>query len=457
MSSHVFSRVELFLTETEIPPHYLLQSAGLALSARRYETGDLIQILQTASHEIAINNESLDMSTLAHLPREHLKILFEISELDILFNKMNALLESGFGVDLLFHRQLNASEINSLDHLAKSPHFRLLFLESKLYANHDLLQNLPAPLRNRIHFVYLPKMHASDCLMSPEEIMNRIELREKNCLDSNLSLKILGFSLNEKICPQSLLRDFYEEPSRERYLTYMKKKTWLAYFFFQVSDRLGVSSILEFLFWLFKVILNPSAYRFKEEFKSWQVRAVHRIESIPLWKAKSFLLKILGETWRVKATVQKIHSLTWGEAWRLRVLFSRVWSGAWKLKKVFHELRGMTWGQAWRIKAFLQRVWGETWKVKKIFYKTRSLLFQLLGNTWRIKALGHKILGQIWRIQGQTWRLKVLFFRLRGEVWRLRKVVEFLLFPFRKIYWFCKYQYETRVMIRFLREESRDD
>ena len=431
-------------------------------------------------------------------------ILFEISSFSENKSLIYKLLESCRPVDLLVSRGISDSEIESFKELrpvAKS--LRILFLENKNHPCEDLLESLPFWLRPLVHFVYLPSRNSADCLMNPHEAMERIELRRTQCQSQGLDFRVVSFGLSYAGFSEGPLKDFYENPCADTFAKYTEKENFFRYLFLLGVRKLGLAGLFGFIFWTFKVLLNPKGYNIDSEFKGWARRLGGWLSGLcvdvamlgrRLWgSGKSFgvrcywsMRRFSGASWKIQVSAQAMFA----QRWKLKVFALSFFSQTWKAKVFIRSCIS----QRWKVRVYFQSLIGQRWKIKvffiKYFFKIKASLEFLFGQSWRLKVFVIKLnavfFGNMWRLKvffqylmGQTWRITVTLQRFKGflkaysvvlgwkihaalrySYWVVIRMVHMILntamYPFKKVYWFTSYQYRTRILRSPASESVRD-
>ncbi|NUN05046.1 MAG: hypothetical protein HUU57_04720 [Bdellovibrio sp.] len=332
---------------------------------------------------------------------------------------------------------------------------KILVLENKNCPMDDFLSVLPMCLRDHTYFVYLPKRNPADCLLNPQEVVERMQFRTSQCESCNERFQLASFGAGMLADP--LIRKFYEEPSLELFLKISQKKNHLRYFLLTLIRSTGLAGILGFIFWFLKILLNPSGYNILQDLRGWGFRFFGWLRGSVIDLKGALVSSAVKTYWWCRGLM--------GRSWQLRVVTQSLIGQRWRLKVYLQKL----FSERWRLKVFLQNLYSQRWKAKVYVmgllsnrWKLKVYLLRSFAHTWKIRVFVQGVWGQFWRVRVGLIRLKwyivSLFWRFKGLLIFIRfhvvhsvfmPVWKIVSFPFRKVYWFIEYQYKKRIIKSF--------
>jgi glycosyltransferase involved in cell wall biosynthesis len=213
-----------------------------------------------------------------------------------------------------------------------------------------------------------------------------------------------------------------------------------------------------------------------------------------LWKFGIWRERMAGQMWRIPVLAGRV--VDWLQLWRVSVLCRRLWSQSWRIRVlssrtinlIFGFLRwwpGVAWQrccgqillavsklQLWRLSVVLREIRSQSWRIKVVWGRLHSKLWMVkyafeLGRKWLgssgnlLRNKFHKAIQYSHFYLGQTWRIRVWWNRLVGWSYKMiflsrallsskiyfpaSKALWRLSYPIRKIIYFSKYQFETRI------------
>lgn len=415
------------------------------------------EILENTDDKIACAGALLSESQYLNILQERkdrFALLFQIKEIEDDSQLIEQAIRSGFEILILFHTKITPKSLEKIRDLRRAQSqekaFKLVYLESNLYEiTADTFLDF-SDLVECLTISFLPKMSPLDCLLTPEEVLQRIDYRKDNLAD----IQTVGFL--QMTLDISAREHFYSQPGPDTYLALSKEEKKWRYWFAFILKSLGLAGIFGFIFWVIKLILNPSAYNARAELKVWIQRGYH------------FHVKIFWGLIRIfdgKSGLRyHLNRFFWG-AWSLRgttklFLIKIYWGTRSQWAKLYWQVRFLPgtikhlkvkvyWGSRSLfgfVKLILVKIY---WLARSIAGSSKVLLVKLY---WRIR---HLLIMLYWRIR----HLVIIFF----QMWRVRlflrscwSILMVILYPIFKIYWFTSYQVNKRILSP-LRGKNSDD
>lgn len=214
------------------------------------------------------------------------------------------------------------------------------------------------------------------------------------------------------------------------------------------------------------------------------------IGKLGLWRLRVAWEAMLGQTWRITVPARRLADRL--QLWRIPLAAKWVSSQFWKIKVPLVRAYGAIAKQIatipfWRVREFLKsclaRLWwirvlaerisGRiSWAIAKLQLWRVVVFFEnILSQSWRIKVLTDRLRSEMWRISALGTHLHVAWIKQVGHIKRIAgwiygrgleartalttvllpllfSVLHKLSYPFRKIYYFSKYQYDSRFAAR---------
>lgn len=219
------------------------------------------------------------------------------------------------------------------------------------------------------------------------------------------------------------------------------------------------------------------------------------ISRLGLWRIRTHLEALIGQTWRITVPARRLADRL--QLWRITLPAKWVSSRIWKVKVPFVRTYGAITKQIatipfWRAREVLKSSFARLWWVRVLVERVSGQVSLAIAKLqlWRLIVIVEKILSERWRLKvfadrlrSEMWRLSVLRTRLHVTWWKTvglvkhglgwiygrgletrtalttvvlptaLSVLQKLSYPLRKIYYFSKYQYDSRIAAR-KKEES---
>jgi len=358
-------------------------------------------------------------------------VIVDINEINFFANFDTEILNSFEDIFICSDKPFDGTNLDFLEPVKSKVSF--LILENHNLTAENLFKPMPGWLVQKVKFVYLPKQSPRDSLLGPAEVVERMEVRASQCFEQPVDLNIVSFGAGA--LSDINLVNFYSFPSADAHIKIVEREKYVRYFLIKALRASGLAGILGFIFWLLKIALNPSDYSIGLELSGWGYRILgwlHGliVDFVMLIKRVYGLAISFGVNlfWFLKRNI--------GRSWQIRLF-----------------LKGL-WGNRWRAQVYLQRKIGELWRIK-------AFLLKLMGESWRLRAYTRRLLGESWRLRaytrrllGESWRLRVFIMRL--YTYFKQGPLTYLIWPFIKVYWFAKYQIETRILGKTNRESGNE-
>lgn len=419
--------------------HHLLHVSGVVVFENITDWRQWIRLNVSHNERLAIPDQAAKAGNIPNEFKELASVvLFDLSDVESKISLLKNIAQGPQELFVLAGKEPTLTQLNVLEELrVNRDKIKMLILENKNNPMDEVLSILPKWLRGRTSFVYLPKRNSADCLLNPEEIVERIQFRTSQCKGYEEQFELVSFGSGTIDDP--LLAKFFAEPSLDLFLEMTEKQNYLKYFFLTLIRSTGLAGILGFVFWILKVLLNPSGYNIWQELRGWGFRGFGWIRG-SLIDIKGLIISgsvkyywwfrgVFGRSWQLRVMTQSLL----GQRWRLKVYLQKLLSQRWRLKVSLQNLLS----QRWRVKVFFISLVSNSWKIK-------VFLQRLIGQAWRFRVFLIRfrwwIVGLLWWIKGFiSFAVSNLFWSVCMPLWRIAS------FPFKKVYWFFEYQYKKRI------------
>lgn len=452
------------------------------------------KILETIKFQICVSLEFLDAYGVedkfwTRENKQKLRIIFSSNSLIKDIERIQFLLEKKFCVDIFVENPDALKKLISLQGLAAtSSSLRFFIVESEVFLKLDesVLNFLPPQLRSQVYFMYLPVSNEHTFGLIPKDVLSVLKRRESECLDNNLSLKVISIVNEETIKINSSKKVFYLNPNLENYLNlYLHSAEnetsifliTILKFFFAIqlySDKFYkyFMSFILFILWKLKhfywdieqILENGTSKLFFIIRKTywhlfpgvghayvgsvkmlWKIRSTHSLLKISLMRGRGIGYGLLVNIFWI--TVRPVLKLIWFLYSKVRELMSIFFNSCiWTYWKFFSLLKNFS-GQ---VRSILVVAY---WKCKK-----NADLFSnnLTSFYWRTKPNMDQFLL---RCENIFWFIKKIkdqfLIFVENLIWKFLKSK--IGFPILKTYWFLHFQINKRVFHFFKKKSKSED
>lgn len=346
--------------------HHFLYISQLTNNEASLSSSEFHQLINNTPDKIACSGVLLSHERYSQIlfeRKNQVALLFQSKDIEDGTSLLQQALNVGFEVLILFHSKLTTDclrKIRSIiNQFPETPTIKMVYLENNLHdIESDVLSEI-SELVGQLSFCFIPKTTPLDCLLTPDEVLQRMDFRRDQFGDIQ-TVGLLPLSLNV-----SAREYFYSNPSFDTYLALAKQEKKWRYWFASFLQTMGLAGVFAFFAWVIKVLLNPSAYNIRSELNVWIQRLYH------------FFVKLFWGIYRIFDGKSGI-----------RYQLNRIFWGTW-------SLRGS-------VKLILVKVY---WKVRHLF----AVIFQF----WRLRVLALRLWGlsmRLWGLLRSAWPIVVFVF-----------------------------------------------
>lgn len=430
-------KTNIIAISSESKTHHLLQMSGLVFVSNTVSVEELQDIIKKSKKPVALTEDFFfffqkdNLTQILTNDPKSLCFIFNVANLLLQRALIENLLSQGFRLDLVCHTLVDKYEQDIIKELLLiSKDIHLVLLENKMEPCQNFISNLDIALQPLARFCFLPKRSSFDALLSPEESLERIDLR-------SMELQQCGFSLSLKIYTSATENadtrhelSFYDKPSKEVYLHQIETQHKVSYLFLKIFALFKLSNFTAIFFWFVKTVLSPNSKQMREEAKGWACKIQGDVTG-DLIRLRWSLVRL----WRYPR--KTITDLYW-QLYKVKGLKGQFHAG---LVKSYWFIRTTLTKSYWLIRTTLVRGY---WLLRSIFIKA----------FWKTSIVVNRSSSQIyWKIYSLKRYAVVAYWLVRQTLGRLSYFLLLILYPVRKIYWFCEYQYKNRIKRIFAAKE----
>lgn len=246
-------------------PDSLFYLSELAYLPSHSDFSDLYQRLQRLAPEHVVvfpasflgGPKALEQITQIELLLFQKRLLISLGEQELKFrDKIQALRERGWNIDLSFDRPLQTNNLATLS-LYDQLQTRLILISNRYFHQFKTVASVPENWRNRLQTTFLPPGERQDILLSEEEVIALQEDWVKAKENLNLpELNVLSFKPLVSTVSWTKNAQFYGEPSASAYAYHFQnigELSWLRRWMF-VSYTTGSALRMGLLTGLFSLV-----------------------------------------------------------------------------------------------------------------------------------------------------------------------------------------------------------
>jgi hypothetical protein len=286
--------LEILALSFESRSHYFLQVSGLTLSRTKKTEQELLSIFSQRRTPLAVTSDVFDIWPQnsdywsSDFERENLSIALSLHELQTYQEFSLALLDFGYGIDVLIHKDISVDEDGMLKELCAHPgSVRFIFLESHLTPYKKISEIFSPELLGRMWLSYAPKVPTFDSLLEPEEVLIQIQSREYEFNSKDLKTRLVAFYNVESPIQLDRNLDFYRNPSKTKYLSLLNHRPGISFSIWRVLRSFHALPMLASLYLICVRLSHPQRefkkdqlIRYSQHFKAYSKKLLTAFETL---------------------------------------------------------------------------------------------------------------------------------------------------------------------------------
>lgn len=220
-------KLELLPLSDESKADFILQMSGICFAPNKVTKTKFLELLKDRTTPFAVTSDIFNLISFsdpfwsAADYRNKLRIILSVKEFVAVLKQAHELSSMGWQIDLFYQWEIETDDVLKVElHLETHKHARIIHLESQQTGSSEMLQRIGKQSASQCYICFLPKSHAEDGLLDPDEVMILMEAGSENNL-------LVLFRAETNPTNDEL---FYLEPSHETYLNWLQKKKGVKHF-----------------------------------------------------------------------------------------------------------------------------------------------------------------------------------------------------------------------------------